>query len=204
MKVNLYPILQAIGWKVNLDSDLQYQDIFKIKTTMKKQLLFIAFSILFSLSSICQSLTINSDKAIVDFNFVSEEAIGTVKGIEATIDFDPLNLNLASIKGTADVTTLSTNNKMRDAHLQQADMFNAEKFPTMDFKSSSISKTDKGFQMKGDITIKGTSKEVIINFTYSEKTFIGKTVIYSNDFDVFSRKKREDSKILVKITIPVI
>ena len=64
---------------------------------------------------------------------------------------------------------------MRDAHLQQADMFNAEKFPTMDFKSSSISKTDKGFQMKGDITIKGTSKEVIINFTYSEKTFIGKS-----------------------------
>ena len=188
----------------NLDLDLQYQDTFKLKNTMKKQLLFAAFSLIFSFSAICQSLTINSDEALVDFNFVSEEAIGTVKGIKATIDFDPSNLSIASIKGTADVTTLSTNNKMRDNHLQKPDMFNAEKYPTMEFKSSSISKTEKGYEMKGLMKIKGTEKEVIVNFTYTDKTFVGRTIIYSNDFDVFSRKKREDSKVLVKITIPVL
>ena len=93
---------------------------------------------------------------------------------------------------------------MRDNHLQQEDMFNVEEYPTMDFKSSLISKTEKGFTMKGLLKIKGTEKEVEINFTYSEKTFIGKTIIYSNDFDVFSRKKREDSKVLIKMTIPII
>ena len=93
---------------------------------------------------------------------------------------------------------------MRDSHLQQAYMFNAEKFPTMDFTSTSISKTDKGFKMIGKMTIKGTEKEVVVNFTYSKKTFVGRKIIFSNDFDVFSRKKREDSKVLVKITIPVL
>ncbi len=171
---------------------------------MKKILTFITLSLFFNFSGISQSLQINSDQAIVDFNFVEEDAIGTVKGIKATINFDPTNLSIASIKGTADVTTLSTNNKMRDSHLQQADMFNAEKFPTMDFTSTSISKTDKGFKMIGKMTIKGTEKEVVVNFTYSKKTFVGRTIIFSNDFDVFSRKKREDSKVLVKITIPVL
>ena len=59
-------------------------------------------------------------------------------------------------------------------------------------------------QVLAFLTIKGTEKEVVVNFTYSKKTFVGRTIIFSNDFDVFSRKKREDSKVLVKITIPVL
>ena len=171
---------------------------------MKKQFLLIACALIFSVSAFCQSLTINSEKAMVNFNFVSEKTVGTVTGIKAIINFDMSNLSISSIEGTADVRTLSTENKMRDKHLQQEDMFNAEKFPTMDFKSSTISKTEKGFAMMGLLKIKGTEKELGINFTYNDNTFIGKTFIYSNDFDVFSRKKREDSKVLIKMTIPVL
>ena len=58
--------------------------------------------------------------------------------------------------------------------------------------------------MNGDISIKGTTKEVSINFTYEKNVFIGKTVIFSNDFDVFSQKNRDNSKVLVKITIPAL
>ena len=93
---------------------------------------------------------------------------------------------------------------MRDNHLQQEDMFNAKKYPTMDFKSSSIKSTEKGFQMEGELTIKGISKGVTIDFTYEENIFTGKTVIFSNDFDVFSQKDRKNSKVLVKITIPAL
>ena len=162
----------------NLDLDLPYQDIFKNKN-MKKQILLIVSALLISTSIFCQSLKINSEKAVVNFNFISEKTVGTVTGINATINFDASNLSISSIEGTADVKTLSTKNKMRDNHLQQEDMFNVEEYPTMDFKSSLISKTEKGFAMKGLLKIKGTEKEVVINFTYSEKTFIGKTIIYS-------------------------
>ena len=192
----------------NLDSDLQYQDIFNLsyfKTNiMKKQFFTLGISLFITLLSIGQTLKIDHENAIVDFNFVSEKTTGTVKGIQATIIFDAKNLSIASFNGTADVTTLTTNNKMRDNHLQQEDMFNAKKHPTLDFKSNSIKKTEKGFLMNGEISIKGTTKEVSINFTYEKNVFIGKTVIFSNDFDVFSQKNRDNSKVLVKITIPAL
>ena len=171
---------------------------------MKKQFLLIACTLIFSVSAFSQSLTINSEKAIIDFNFVSEKTTGTVKGINATIVFDAANLSISDFHGTADVTTLSTNNKTRDSHLQEKDMFNAAKFPTMVFRSSSIEKTEKGYAMTGHFYIKAIMIETVINFTYNNNTFIGKTIVYSNDFDVLSRKKREDSKVLIKITIPVL
>ena len=171
---------------------------------MKKQFLLIACTLIFSVSAFCQSLTINSEKAIVDFNFVSEKTVGTVKGINATINFDTSDLSVSSIEGSADITTLSTENKMRDRHLQEEDMFNAAKFPTMVFRSSSIEKTEKGYAMTGHFYIKAIRIVVVINFTYNDNTFIGKTIVYSNDFDVLSKKKREDSKVLIKITIPVL
>lgn len=171
---------------------------------MKKQFLAFGLSLFMTICSIGQTLKIDHENAIVNFNFVSEKTTGTVKGIKATIVFDAKNLSIASFQGSADVTTLSTNNKMRDNHLQQEDMFNAKKYPTMDFKSSSIKSTEKGFQMEGELTIKGTSKGVTIDFTYEENIFTGKTVIFSNDFDVFSQKDRKNSKVLVKITIPAL
>ena len=171
---------------------------------MKKQFFALGLSLFITLFSLGQTLKIDHKNAIVDFKFISENTTGTVKGIIATIIFDAKNLSIASFKGTADVTTLTTNNKMRDNHLQQEDMFNAKKYPTLDFKSSSVKKTDKGFLMSGNLTIKGTTKEVTINFTYEKNIFIGKTVIFSNDFDVFSQKDRKNSKVLVKITIPAL
>ncbi len=171
---------------------------------MKKQFITTVIILLFSVFSIGQTLKVNNEKALVEFNFVSEKTTGTVNGIEAKIIFDAKNLAISSISGTVDVTTLSTNNKTRDNHLQQEEMFNAAKYPTLDFSSSSIKKSEKGYIMAGKLSIKGTSKEIAINFTYADKVFIGKTVIYSNDFDVFSKKKREDSKVMVKITIPVL
>ena len=181
-----------------------FQDISNSKLYfMKNQFLTTLFTLITSLC-FSQSFNIDNENAIVDFNFVSEETIGTVKGIKGSITFDPNDLGNATISGTADVTTLSTENKTRDNHLQQEEMFNAAKFPTMSFKSSSINKTEKGFSMIGELGIKGFEHQITIFFTYDKNVFTGQTVIFSNDYNVFSKKKREDSKVLIKITIPVI
>ena len=58
----------------NLDLDLPYQDIFKTKN-MKKQILLFVSALLISTSIFCQSLKINSEKAVVNFNFISEISI---------------------------------------------------------------------------------------------------------------------------------
>lgn len=156
-----------------------------------------------SILTFAQSLTVDSEKAQVSFNVVSEKVTGTVTGLKATIEFNADDLSKCTIKGTIDVSTISTGNKTRDNHLQEENYFNAAKYPTMSFESTNFRKTDKGFDMSGKMTIRGVTKEVTISFTYENNTFVGKAVIYTNDFEFAKQKNREDSKVLVKFTVPV-
>lgn len=172
---------------------------------MKKLLITLCITLLSSFFVLGQSLKINSDEALVKFKHVSEETTGTVKGIKANIEFDPNSPSKAVFSGTADVTTISTENNKRDNHLKSDEFFDVDKYPTISFKSSSIEKAEKGFLMKGNMTIKEITNEVEINFTYQDNTFIGKAKIYANDYDFFKKeKKKEDSEILIVITIPIL
>jgi polyisoprenoid-binding protein YceI len=50
--------------------------------------------------------------------------------------------------------------------LQKPDMFDAEKFPTLTFKSTSITKvSDKKYKLVGDLTIKGVTKSYTLDLT---------------------------------------
>jgi polyisoprenoid-binding protein YceI len=67
---------------------------------------------------------------------------------------------------TADLKTVNTGNEMRDGHLQKPDMFDTEKFPTLTFKSTSITKvSDKKYKLVGDLTIKGITKSYTLDLT---------------------------------------
>ena len=60
-----------------------------------------------------------------------------------------------------DVNSISTNQEMRDNHLKNADFFEAEKYPKIDFKSTSFKKI-KGteYLLIGNLTMKGITKQV--------------------------------------------
>ncbi len=65
---------------------------------------------------------------------------------------------------TIDAASINTKNSRRDDHLRANDFFAVEKFPTITFKSKSFTKTgEKTFVIKGDLTIRGISKEVSFN-----------------------------------------
>ena len=56
---------------------------------------------------------------------------------------------------------------MRDKHLKSDDFFNAEKFPKMSFKSTSIKKSgDKKYILEGELTIRDVTKKVKFDVTY--------------------------------------
>lgn len=91
------------------------------------------------------------------------EVDGVFKDYSATITTTKDDFIDAVFEVSADLTTVSTNNEMRDGHLQKEDMFHTEKYPTLMFKSTSIDKTgEKTFQLTGNLTIKGTTKEVAL------------------------------------------
>ncbi|RIV73245.1 YceI family protein [Flagellimonas aequoris] len=60
-------------------------------------------------------------------------------------------------------TSVDTDNERRDNHLKSPDFFDAEKFPSISFKSTGYEKTgDKTFMLTGDLTMHGVTKPVTL------------------------------------------
>lgn len=172
---------------------------------MKKSTLLMTVLCFLGLNTaLAQEMNVKNDKVKVEFYVVSDKQEGTIGGFESTIHFDPASPTTASIKGSVDVKTIDTGSKTRDEHLISDDYFNAEKYPKMYFESKSVESTKDGYKMEGTMTIKGVEKPVTFNFTFENSKFSGKTTIYGKDFNIgHSWKSREDSKIYIKINIPV-
>ena len=63
---------------------------------------------------------------------------------------------------------------------------------------------DSEFVLVGNLTIKEISKNQEIRFTYKDNVFEGRCIIYSNDYEIKKQKTRLESKILIKINVPVL
>ena len=93
-----------------------------------------------------------------------------VKGLfndyDATIEFVD-DLNDAKVEFEAKINSIFTNNDDRDTHLKSADFFDAEQFPSLKFKATSIEGSGSDYKITGDLTIKGITKPVTLNAEYS-------------------------------------
>jgi len=94
--------------------------------------------------------------------------ISNVKGeftsIKGTLRLDSSDVTKSIIEAVIDAASINTREPQRDTHLKSADFFDVEKFPTITFKSSSISeKSDGGFALQGDLTIHGVTRKVTLD-----------------------------------------
>jgi polyisoprenoid-binding protein YceI len=88
---------------------------------------------------------------------------GLFTKFSGTITVDRANLENSTVEATIDVGSVSTNNEKRDGHLKTPDFFDAANFSTITFKSTSWKKTgDSTFDVTGDLTIRGTTKPVVL------------------------------------------
>jgi polyisoprenoid-binding protein YceI len=81
----------------------------------------------------------------------------------------------AKIKLTAKIASVNTGVEARDNHLKTADFFDAEKYATLTFESTSFTKIpvkvkvkgapDKAL-LKGNLTLHGVTKPVVLTVTY--------------------------------------
>jgi polyisoprenoid-binding protein YceI len=70
---------------------------------------------------------------------------------------DPANSSFAvNIKASS----IDTNNAARDKHLRSPDFFNAKQFPALTFKSTSVRRVEKGYEVTGDFTMHGVTKQI--------------------------------------------
>jgi len=91
---------------------------------------------------------------------------GTFEDYDATVMFNPDDLENSMIDVTIPVTSINTRNDRRDGHLQSEDFFNAAQWPNISFESSSIeSRGDNEFVAIGELTIRDVTREFELPFT---------------------------------------
>lgn len=98
---------------------------------------------------------------IMKWGVLKEE--GTFREFGAQIDYDPANVAQSRVDFTVRVTSIDTKNDDRDSTLKGRDFFDAERYPLLTFRSTSVTPRGKGrADVTGDLTIKGVTKRVTV------------------------------------------
>lgn len=165
---------------------------------MKHFLLVLAIGVA-SLSVNAQTWTLDKSHAKLGFevtHLMVSSVDGSFKNFDVKVTSSKDDFTDARVELTADAASIYTDNDKRDEHLRSADFFDAAKYPTLTFKSTSLTKkSDNKYALVGDLTMHGVTKPVTLEATlngttvhpYSKKTIAG--------FKVTGAFKRSDFEI---------
>ncbi len=128
---------------------------------------------------------------------VKHLVIYTVRGqfgkTTGALRLDEKDLTKSAVEATIDVTTIDTRVADRDTHLKSPDFFDAAKYPTMTFKSTKVEKAgDDKLKVTGDLTLKGTTKPVILDVSYSPTAITGMKGESRRGFSATTKISRKD------------
>ena len=85
---------------------------------------------------------------------------------DGTLVFDQQNPSKSSVEVTIPLSNLDTHVPALDKHLKEPDFFNADQFPTITFKSTSVQPLGgEHYKVTGDLTVHGVTKPVVLNAT---------------------------------------
>ncbi len=111
--------------------------------------------------------SIDAGHSTVGFS-VRHFTVSNVRGkfgtVEGAIRYNPDDLSDSGVKVKIDAASINTDHEQRDGHLKSADFLDVENNPTITFKSSKVEKTDDGFSLTGELTMRGVTKEVSFPF----------------------------------------
>jgi len=113
--------------------------------------------------------------------FKSKDPSGSFKKLDGNIDFDEANLAESKFNLSIDVASINTGNGMMNKKSQIDEWFNEAKYPTIKFKSTKVEKVGSNYQITGNITMKGITKEYVIPTTPSRE---GKKLVFKGTFYV--------------------
>lgn len=141
--------------------------------------------------------------------FSNPDVSGTFDELSASsLVFDEAKLSSSKFSFKIEVVSINTGNGLQNKHARGDEWFNAEKYPTIEFTSSKIEKTNDGYKAIGKLQMHGVSKEVTIPFTFSKKgnkgTFIAKFSVDRSDYQIGKKNSGVAETIKITATIPVI
>ncbi|MFZ1409848.1 MAG: YceI family protein [Micropruina sp.] len=87
---------------------------------------------------------------------------GSFNTVEGTATVDGANPAASSLSVTIDVSSVDTRDKGRDGHLQGADFFDVENYPTITFTATDFAVAGDVVTVTGNLTIKDHTRPVSI------------------------------------------
>ncbi|WP_022872660.1 YceI family protein [Nesterenkonia alba] len=137
---------------------------------------------------------------------VFEEATGTLKVAEdGTTD----------VNATVKADSFNSKSADRDAHVRGEDFLNAEQYPDLTFVATGVKPTGETFDLTGELTIRGVSKEVTFEVEFGGQAvdpfgatragFSASAVISRKDFGLNWNAALEAGGVLVgdKVTLDI-
>lgn len=117
---------------------------------------------------------------------------GNFKTFDATLVSSKEDFSDAQIELTADIKSINTEVEYRGADLRD-NWFEAAKFPTLNFKSTSFYKTSgNNYKLKGNITMHGVTKPVEFDVIYNGNAQSPFTKKYLVGFTITGKLNRSD------------
>ncbi|WP_394939956.1 YceI family protein [Psychromicrobium sp. YIM B11713] len=121
----------------------------------------------------------------------------------------------SSVQVTIKSSSFDSGDANRDGHVRGADFFDVEQFPELSFNSTSVTASGETYQLTGDLTIRGITKQVTFDtefngvavdpFGNTRAGFSAQTVISRKDFGLTWNAALEAGGVLVgdKVTINI-
>ncbi len=121
-----------------------------------------------SVAAFSQTSTWNLDPAHSTAQFtVRHFGISNVSGnfakVAGTVVLNDKDITQSQVSASIDVNSIFTRVEMRDKDLKSPNFLDAEKYPTIEFKSTRITKKGGQLLVTGDLTIHGTTREVTLD-----------------------------------------
>jgi polyisoprenoid-binding protein YceI len=89
---------------------------------------------------------------------------GTFDEVEGSGFFDQDDPSSSHVELTIKVASIDTRNAERDKHLRTNDFLAVDQYPDISFRSTRVEKNQEDYKVVGDLTIRGVTKPVTIDF----------------------------------------
>ncbi len=85
---------------------------------------------------------------------------GHFKPVNGVITIEEDDISRSHVEASIDAASVDTREPDRDTHLRSAEFLDVEKFPTLTFTSTRVTRTGQGdLEVEGDLTIHGVTRK---------------------------------------------
>lgn len=94
---------------------------------------------------------------------------GTFGDVNAVIHYDQADVTKSTVSASIAVSTVNTGEAGRDDEIKSSDFFDVDDFPKATFNSTEISRNGDGLWVKGNLSLHGITRPVVLNVQGPEK-----------------------------------